>query len=100
MTVDATPSSPVGSVSIGISTDVTPDGDRVVILNAEQVNLIAAKRTKKNPQKWVVKKHGSQVGELNQLKLKTVILHNDRDGEIHMTQPVGFITADLVSVDN
>jgi len=35
-----------------------------------------------------VKKRESQVGELDQLKLKTVVLHNNRDSEIHMTQPV------------
>ena len=52
MDVDATPSSPVGSVSVGISPVVTPGGDRVAVLDAEQiehVDLIAAKRTKLNP---------------------------------------------------
>ena len=52
------------------------------------VDLITTKRTKKNPQKWIVKKHESQVGKLNQLKLKIVVLHDDHDDEIHMTQPV------------
>ena len=46
-----------------------------------------------------MKKCGSQVGELEQLTLKTVILYDDRDGEIHMTQLVGFVVTDLVSVD-
>jgi len=46
-----------------------------------------------------VKKHESQADELGQLKLKIVILHDDRDDEIHMTQPVGFIAADLISVN-
>jgi len=46
--VDATPPSPVGSVSIGISPDVTPGGDHVAILDAEHVDFIVAKRTKKN----------------------------------------------------
>jgi len=45
-----------------------------------------------------VKKRGSQVGELNQLKLKIIVLHDDRDDEIYMTQSVSFVAADLVSV--
>ena len=49
--VDVIPPSLVGSVSIEISPNVTSGGDRVAVLNAEQVDLIAAKRTKKNPQK-------------------------------------------------
>ena len=47
-----------------------------------------------------MKKHGSQVGELDQLKLKTVVLHDDHDDEIHMTQLVRFVATDLISVDN
>jgi len=43
-----------------------------------------------------MKKHEFQVGELNQFKLKTVVLHDDRDKEFHMTQPVGFDAADLI----
>ena len=50
MEVDTTPPSSVDSVSVGISPDVTPGGDRVAVLDAEQVELFAAKRTKKNPQ--------------------------------------------------
>jgi len=46
-----------------------------------------------------VKKRRSQVGELDQLKLKIAVLHSDRDEEVHMTQLVGFITVELVSVD-
>jgi len=46
-----------------------------------------------------VKKREFQVGELDQLKLKTVVLHDDRDKEIHMTQPAGFVAADLVSIN-
>jgi len=61
--------------------------------------LIATKGTKKNLQKWVVKKRGSQVCELDQLKMKTGVLYDDHDGEIHMTQPVGFIATKLISVD-
>jgi len=46
-----------------------------------------------------VKKHESQADELSQLKLKTIILQDDRDDETHTTQPVGFIAADLVSAN-
>jgi len=47
-----------------------------------------------------VKKHEYQISELDQLKLKTVLLHDDHDDdEIQMTQSVGFVAADLVSVD-
>jgi len=52
-----------------------------------------------NPRKWVVKKHEFQVGEVDQLKLKTIVIHNDRDEEIYMTRSVGFSAADLISVD-
>ena len=45
-----------------------------------------------------MKKYESQVDELDQLKLKTVVLYDNRDEEIHMTQPVGYIAADLISV--
>ena len=47
-----------------------------------------------------MKKCGSQVGELDQLKLKTIDLHGDCDDEIHMTRPVEFVAADLISVDD
>ena len=47
-----------------------------------------------------MKKRGSQVGELDQLKLKTIVLHNNRDDEIHITQTVEFVTVDLISVDD
>ena len=81
---DATPRSLVDSISVEIVLDVTLGGDHVAILDAkhveEKVDLIAVRRTKKNQQKWVVKKHGSQFSKLNQLKLKTVVLHDNRDG--------------------
>ena len=85
----------VGSVSFGILSDMTSAEDHVTGLDAESVeekviDLIVTRRTKKNPQKWVVKKHGSQVDELDQLKLKIIVLHDDRDEEIHMTRPIGF----------
>ena len=75
----AIPSSLIGSTSFGISQYATLSVDHVAVLDAKQVEekiiyMIAARRTKKNPQKWVMKKHGSQIGELDQLKLKTVVL--------------------------
>jgi len=51
-----------------------------------------------NPRKWV-KNHESEVGSLDQLKLKTFFLHDDRNKEIHMTQPIGFVAAESVLVD-
>jgi len=101
--VDVNATLPSGSISVEISQDVTPGENQVDNLNAKQierkVNLVAAKRTKKNPKKWVVKKRGCQIGELDQLKLKTVVLHDGIGKEIHMTQLVGFVTADLKIID-
>ena len=103
MEVNATTPSIVSSVSVKISPDVTPGGDQVVSLDAEQnegkVNFIAAEGTKKNPQKWVVKKRESQIGDLDQHKLKAIVLHNGIGREIHMTQAVGFVTAYLETTD-
>ena len=91
MEVDATPSSPVGSMSVRISPDVTPGGDHVASFDSEQVEdidenvkLFAAIRTKINPRKWV-KKHESQVGEHDKLKLKAIILHDGISMEVHIT---------------
>ena len=50
-----------------------------------------------NPRKWV-KKRESHSGELYQLKMKTTILYGNRAEEVHMTQPVGFITAKSILV--
>jgi len=77
-----------------VSVRISPGGDHVAVLDAEQVeqiDLITAKRTKKNSQKWVGKKREFQVDNLDQLKLKTVILYNDYDCKIYMTQPVGLV---------
>ena len=53
--VNATPPSPVGSVSVGISPDMTPGRDHVTDLDVEQVegnvDLVVVKGTKKNPHK-------------------------------------------------
>ena len=51
-----------------------------------------------NPRKWV-NKRTSQIDELDKLKLKVVVLCNGIGKEVHMTQPVEFVTADLISVD-
>ena len=83
---------------------MTPGRDHVASFNAEQVEdidknvkLFAVIETKINPRKRV-KKHKSQFGERDKLKLKVVVLHDDIEKEVHMTQPVRFNTEDLVSV--
>ena len=65
-------------------------------MDTEQVELIVAKGTKLNPRKWA-KKRESQIDELDKLKLK-VVLHDGIGKEVHMTQSVGSITADSISV--
>jgi len=54
--VDATLPTLVDSVSAGISPDVTLGGDHVAMMDIEQVELIAVKETKVNPQKWAEKR--------------------------------------------
>ena len=66
-------------------------------MDTEHVELVASNETMLNPQKWV-KKRGSQIGELDKLKLKIVVPHDGTGKEVHMTQPTGFITADSVSI--
>ena len=102
--VDTTLSPPVGSVSFKISPDVTPGGDRVAALDVEHVEdidedvkLFTPIGTKINRRKWV-KKHESQVGEHNKLKLKVVVLYDGIGKKIHMAQLVWFIAADLVTI--
>jgi len=80
--VDATPSPPVGSVSVRTSSDVTPSGDHVTSLDAEQVEdinenieLFTAIGTKINSRRWV-KKHEFQVYDCDKLKLKVIVLHD------------------------
>ena len=101
MEVDATPPSPVGSVSVKTSSDVTPGGDHVARVYPKQVEdidenveLFAAIRTKIKPRRWV-KKHESQVGDRGKLELKAVILY-DSSKEVHMTQLDQFIAEDSV----
>ena len=45
-----------------------------------------------------MKKHISQVGKRDKLKLKVIILHDGIDKEVHMTQPARFATEDLVKI--
>jgi len=63
----------------------------------ENIELFAAIGTKIKPRKWV-KKHESQVGGRDKLKLKAVVLHDGIGKEVHMTQPVRFAADDLVPV--
>ena len=91
MEVVATPHPLVGLVSIKISLNMTPDWDRVAALDVEQVEdidkdveLFAASGTKMNPRKWV-KKREPQVSELDKLKLKVVVIHDDISKKVHMT---------------
>ena len=71
----------VNVVSVRTSLDVIPGGDHVARFDAEQVKdidenvkLCTAIGIKINPRRWV-KKHESQVG--NHDKLKVVVLHDD-----------------------
>ena len=45
-----------------------------------------------------MKKHESQVGERDKLKLKVVVLYDSIGKEIHMTQPIRLAAEDLVIV--
>ena len=45
-----------------------------------------------------MKKHEFQIGKLDKLKLKVVVLHNDIGKEVHMTHLAQFVAADSVSV--
>jgi len=49
--VDATLPSPIGSVSVEISSGVTLSGDHVAVMDTEHVELVVAKGTKLDPQK-------------------------------------------------
>jgi len=98
--VNATPPSPVGSVSVKISPDVIPGGDHVARIDTEKVEdidenveLFAAIGIKVKPHTWV-KKHESQASVYDKLKLKAIVLHDGRE-EVHMTQPDRFTAADL-----
>jgi len=100
--VDATPPSPVGSVSVKTSPDVTPGGDHIARVDTEQVEdidenvkVFAAIGTKVKSRKCV-EKHESQVCDRDKLKLKAVVLH-DGSEEVHMTQPDKFDAKDSVT---
>ena len=45
-----------------------------------------------------MKKHESQVGEHDKLRLKAVVLHDVIGKEVYMTQSVQFAVEDLVTV--
>jgi len=97
--VDATPSSPVASVSVKTPSDVTPGGDYVARVDTEQVEdidenveLFGAIGTKKKSHTWV-KKHEYQACNRDKLKLKAVVLH-DGSEKVHMTQPDRFAAED------
>ena len=71
---DATPPTPVGSVSVRTSPDVTLDGDHIANFDTEQVSdidenvkLFAAIGTKVKPRTWV-KKHESQASRQAQVE--------------------------------
>ena len=100
MEIDVTLPSPVGLVSVKTSPDVTPGGDHVARVDAEQVEninenvkLFAAIGTKIKPRTWV-KKHESQACDCDKLKLKAFVLH-DGSEEVHITQPDSFAAEDL-----
>ena len=89
--VDATALPLVGSVSVRTLLDVTPGGDHIASFDAEliedineNVKLFAAIGTKINLQKWM-KKHESQVGKHDKLKLKAIVLNDGIGKVVHMT---------------
>ena len=101
--VDATPPSPVGSVLVKTSPDVTLGEDHVAKVDAEQVEdidqnveLFAAIGTKVKPRSWV-KKHESQACNRDKLKLKAVVLHDGRK-EVHMLSLTGSLLQIQVQV--
>ena len=100
--VDATPPSPVGSVSVKTLSDVTPGGDHVVRVDTEQVEdienveLFAAIGTKVKSRSWV-KKHESQACDCDKLKLKAIVLHDSHE-DVHITQPDRLAAAIQVQV--
>ena len=64
--IDATSHYPVGSASSGIPSIVMLGGDRVVDMDIKQVEKggsDAARGTKGNPRRWIVKKHIYHVDE-------------------------------------
>jgi len=68
MEVDTILHCPVGSVSSGIPSVVTPSGDRVANIDTEHFEKDGsdvARGTKRNPRRWVVKKHVPYVDEVS-----------------------------------
>ena len=64
------------------------------------VDLIATKRTKKNPQKMCCEETWISSWWAKLAQVENVILHGDHDEEIYMAQSVGFIVTDLISVED
>ena len=71
---------------------MTPGENHVARVDTEQVEdidknieLFAAIKTKIKSRNWV-KKHESQVGERDKLKLKAVVLHDGIGKEVHMLE--------------
>ena len=54
------------------------------MMDTEYIELFIAKETKLNLWKWV-KKHKSQIDELDKLKLKVIVLNDDISKEVHIT---------------
>ena len=97
--VDASSPSPVGSISVKTSPDMTPGGDHVARVDTEHVEdidenveLFAAIGTKVKPRSWL-KKHEFQACDCDKVKLKVVILHDGHE-EVHMTQQDRFAAED------
>ena len=70
-------------------------------MDAEHIDSIVVKGTKKNPQQLVKKSESqnrSAVGEIDKLKFKVVVLHDGIGKEVHMTQPFRLIATDLITV--
>ena len=63
----------------------------------ENIKLFAAIETKINLRRWV-KKHESQVGDRDKLKLKIIVLNDSIGKEVHMTQLVRFAAENSVIV--
>ena len=86
MEVDATPHCPVGSVSSKILLVVTPGGDRVANMDIEHVEKdgsVAARGTKGNLRRWVVKKHVSHIDEVHMTRLVGFVATKKRVGEAY-----------------
>ena len=67
-----------------------PSRDRLADMDTEHIEKavsVAARGTKRNPRKWVIKKYGSQVDEPDQNLLSNIAVLNDHRvvDEVHIT---------------